>query len=227
MDRDAFEQLVSHWLDDPRDEELRAAVEVATAASPELERIRDEWVRLDQLVRGSAGAAEPVDWPRLRQRIGAQLTSHGAGLDAVLRGVTAVEQRVDWPRLRRRISQALDDGEDRVRVVRFPLGRAVAGMAFAAAAVLALMLLWTPESPTPAAGVAQVRVNPPAAARPTGGRAGGLARVTVNPLPETGEEAGSSRSEAAQPHVAEVFLMVEPIRVAANTRGRLNPLGFN
>lgn len=54
--------------------------------------------------------------------------------------------------------------------------------------------------------------------------------VTVSPSPEeqeSSDEAQSSRPGAAQPQLAEVFLMVEPVRVAARSRGGLTPFGFN
>lgn len=69
MDRETFEQLLSQWLDHSQDDELRAAVEAAAAESPELDHLKNEWVRLDRLVRGGPAAVDRIDWPRFRQRI--------------------------------------------------------------------------------------------------------------------------------------------------------------
>lgn len=231
MELEDFEKLVSQWLDHPQDAELRAAVERATAESPELERLRDEWVRLDQLVRGAAPGVDRVDWPRLQQRIGAELARDEDELDEHLRAATDVTQRVDWPRLRRRISQALDDTRDRRRVIRFPFRRVAAGLLLTGAAA-AVVLMFTPRGGSPAtgAGVARVRVSSPAATAQSGDRAAGFARVTVSPVPGEGEsadQAESPRSGAGQPRLVEVFLMVEPVRVAASARGGLTPFGLN
>jgi hypothetical protein len=230
MDREDFEQLVSQWLDQPQDEQLRAAIDAAAVDSPELERLRDEWIRLDQLVRGGADDVERVNWAGFQKRISAELDTAEAGLDARLRDTTAVESRVDWPRLRQRISQAIDEADERSRVIPFPLRRVVMGLAcVGAAAVFVAMVVLAPESQTPAAGVAQVQVSQPVAVTPAVESDTGYARVTVSPLPEPPPDDGaeSSRSAVAELQVAEVFLMVEPVRVAMGTRGSSNPFGFN
>ena len=231
MDRESFEQLVSQWLDHPEDDELRAAVESATAASPALDRLKHEWIRLDRLVRSAAPGVDRVDWPRLRQRISTELVPDESGLDESLRAVTNIEQRVDWPRLSQRISQAVDDARDRTRVIRFPFRRVAAGLLLVgAAAAVVLMFALPPGSSETGVGVARVRVSSPSATVPSGDRAAGFAHVTVSPTPaagETGDQAESPRSDAGQPRLVEVFLMVEPVRVAARTPGGLTPFGLN
>ncbi|MBU0618383.1 MAG: hypothetical protein KKI02_11750 [Planctomycetes bacterium] len=231
MDRETFEQLLSQWLDHPHDDELRAAVEAAAAESPELDQLKKEWARLDQLLRCDRAGIDRVDWPRFRQRISAELIPDEIGLDESVRDATAIEQRVDWPRLRQRISQAVDRADDRTRVIRFPLRRVAAGLLLVGAAAVLVLIFAPPlKSSKTNVGIARVRVNLPATAMPPRNHEAGFARVMVSPSPEvqeTGDEAQSSRSGRAQPQLAEVFLMVEPVRVAARSRGGLTPFGFN
>ena len=130
----------------------------------------------------------------------------------------------------RTMTQAIDTAGDRTHVIRFPLRRVVAGLVcVGAAAALVAMLVLAPEPQTPAAGVAQVQVSQPVVVAPSTGRDAGYARVTVSPLPGPPADDGaeSSRLPAAEPQLAEVFLMVEPVRVAMGTRGGTNPFGFN
>ena len=231
MDRETFEQLLSQWLDHPQDDELRAAVEAAVAQSPELDQLKNEWARLDQLLRSYRAGIDRVDWPRFRHRISAGLDPVEIGLDESLRGVTAIEHRVDWPRLRQRISRAVDGADDRTRVIRFPLRRVAAGLLLVGVAAVLVLIFAPPlKSSKTNVGIARVRVNLPATAMPPGNHEAGFARVTVSPSPEvqeTGDEAQSSRSGRAQPQLAEIFLMVEPIRVAARAPRGLIPFAFN
>ncbi len=233
MNREAFEKLVSEWLDKPERDGLRAAVDAAATASPELGRLKDEWVRLDQLIRGLSSGVDHVDWSRFRQHIGNAVDQNGtdAKLDEQMRSLTAVEQRVDWSRLHKRICRAVGRADDRARVIRFPLRRVAAGVLLTgAAAALVLMFTLPAKSPTTYSGVARVRVSSPAEALQPLDQKRGFAQVTISPPPDAEEaidEAKPSRSEATQPQLAEVFLMVEPVRVAARTRGSLTPFGFN
>ena len=73
MNRDQFQQLVSQWLDQPQNHELRARIEAAAAESPELARLKDEWVALDRLVRRATPTVQALDWERLQQRIAQQV----------------------------------------------------------------------------------------------------------------------------------------------------------
>jgi len=232
MDRETFEQLVSEWLDQPERDDLRRRVAAAEAESPGLERLKDEWVRLDQLVRRASAGIRHVDWHRFRQGIDEKLAPGGPGLDERLRELTSIEQRVDWPRLRERISRAVDRAERHPRVIRFPLRRVAVSLAFigAAAAAVVLIVTLSPRPSKTSVGVAQVRVSAPTEAWRPDSEAHGYARVTVSPpenLEEAEDEGQSLRSGAAQPQLVEVFLMVEPAHLAARTHGSLTPFGFN
>jgi hypothetical protein len=229
MDRESFEQLVSQWLDHPQDDKLRAAVEAA-ARSPELDRLKNDWVRLDQLVRGSAGGVDRVDWPRFLQRVILEFDANGTGLDERLRDATAVEQRVDWPLLRQRLSQAVDSLDERKRAIRFPRWRVAAGLALVGAAAVLMLVFSLPFKPSDTnLGVAWVHVSPATAATPSHDGEAGCARVTVSPLADVPEpdKTQSLHSGPAQPQLAEVFLMVEPMRVAGRPPGSLSPFGVN
>jgi hypothetical protein len=233
MDRETFEQLVCESLDQPERDDLRAAVEAAVKESPTLARLRDEWIRLDRLMRSAYRDLAIVDWARLRQRVSAKLGPAGVGedVDRQLRGLTAVEKQVDWPRLRKRISQAVSEQATAPQVIRFPLRR-VAGAAalLATAAVLVLMLRPSSEPPSAPAGFARVSGSPAADAFQRRDTVGGFARVTVSAPPDTEQAFDSepnTRPDAPQIEPGEVFLMVEPVRVAARIHGSLNPFGFN
>ena len=230
MNRDQFQQLVSQWLDQLQNHELRARIETAAAESPELARLKDEWVALDRLVRQATPTVQALDWERLQQRI-VQQVQHAAEetagpepqLDDVLRGHTAVERRVDWPRYRRRVTAAVGAVE-RPAVIRFPLRRVVGGLGLAAAAaVLALVFLVPPRSPRPTRGFARVRVSSVAepASREDAGEA--LARVTVLPPDDAQDEPGGEPQERSQARLGEVFLVIAP---AARTEPPAGPLGM-
>ena len=232
MDREAFEQLVSEWLDQPERDDLRRRIAAAEAKSPELERLKDEWLRLDQLVRGASFGVDHVDWRRFRQGIDQGLAPGSSGFDETLRELTGTEQRVDWLRLRERISRAVDRAGQYPRVIRFPLRRVAVRLALisAAAAAVVLMVTLSLRSSKTGVGVAQVRVSAPTEAWRPDSEAHGYARVTVSPpenLEEANDEGQSLRSGTAQPQLAEVFLMVEPAHLAARMRGSLTPFGFN
>ncbi len=232
MDREAFEQLVSEWLDQPERDDLRRRIAAAEAKSPGLERLKDEWVRLDQLVRRVSSGVCHVDWHRFRQGIDQGLAPDSPGFDEKLRELTGTEQRVDWPRLRERISRAVDRADRQPRVIRFPLRRVAVKLALfsAAAAVVALMVTLSLRSSKTSVGVAQVRVSAPTEAWRPDSEAHGYARVTVSPpenLEEAEDEGQPLRSGAAQPQLVEVFLMVEPAHLAARMNGSLTPFGFN
>lgn len=230
MNRDQFQQLVSQWLDQPQNHELRARIEAAAAESPELARLKDEWVALDRLVRQATPTVQALDWERLQQRI-VQQVQHAAEetagpepqLDDVLRGHTAVERRVDWPRYRRRVTAAVSAAE-RPAVIRFPVRRVAGGLGLAAAAaVLALVFLVPPRSPRPTRGFAQVCVSPVAdiASREDAGEA--LARVTVLPPDDAQDEPGGEPQERSQARLGEVFLVIAP---AARTEPPAGPLAI-
>jgi len=233
MDREAFEQLVSEWLDQPGRDDLRLRIEAALAESPALARVKDQWLRLDRLVRGALPGIEHLDWSRLRHHIAMEIEVSAAagGLDERLRRLTDVAPRVDWERLRKHVSRAVADADRQRAALRFPLRRMAAGFALLATAA-ALLLMFTLPAKPPAAttGFAQVRVSGPATALQQPGPARGFACVTVGAPPETNEPdegARPSRAGSGAPQLAEVFLMVEPVHLAREAPGLLIPLGLN
>ncbi len=119
MNWDAFENLLSAWLDDPQNAELLAQVSAAADSSAALGRLRDEWLRVAELLRAAGESAARVDWARLQERIRAAIADEAgaadADVDALLRGGAA--PRVDWFRQRERILAAVAGdagGEDNV-----------------------------------------------------------------------------------------------------------------
>jgi hypothetical protein len=183
MNRETFEQLISQWLDNPADDDLRRRVEQAVADTPELLADRRQAELIEQGLRAArAHGPAGVDWRRLRTRIMAQLGASpaampagddgagddGAGddgrLDELLARPARIELRVDWTRFRQRVSQHVAAAA-RTRAVHSRLRRlgALAGMLATAAALLVVALLLR-ERPAPARGFAQVRVVDAAAA---------------------------------------------------------------
>ena len=232
MDPDTFEQLVSQWLDSPERHDLRAQIEAAAAKSEELVRLKNEWLRLDALVRSAAPSVEGLDWNRLHQSIQSGLdTPEAAGFDERLRSLTAVHQRVDWPRLRRRMSQAVASASQRPMVERSPLARASAGVALvAAAAALVFMLTLPARPPAATAGFAQVRVSPPARAALSSDYHAPFARVSVSASPAgdaASDEAQLAQATSTEPQLVEVFLIVGPARPQGEIWGRLIPFDFH
>jgi hypothetical protein len=231
MDRAAFEQLVSEWLDQPERDDLRTKVTAAAAQSSELERLKNEWVRLDQLVRNTPAGVDSIDWTAFQERIGQRLDADDARLDERLRKLTSPEQHVHWTRLRERIIQAVDHAAEPPPLIQFPLRRTATALALiGAAAALVLMVTLLPTAQRAEMGFAQVRVKTPAGAvRPESWQAG-YARVTVSAPPTVepnDEEVQPAGSGAARPQLGEVFLMVEPIRMSARTRAGPNPFGLD
>ncbi len=216
MNREEFEQLVSRWLDEPQREDLKAAVERAVAGSAELTRLRDQWRRLDELIRAAAVEPAGVDWPRLRRRILSALCESAApgvpaveeeSLDRALAMLPEVEPRVDWEKLQRRIMARVAaersarpgrEQRDILRLVRRPVLVGV-GLA-AAAAVLLMTVLPRPGLVGGREGVARVRVGAaPASSSP------GYATVRLH-IPED----VSMHAEPQVPPAGELFLMIEP-----------------
>lgn len=69
MNRQAFEQLVSEWLDRPAQDDLRARIEAAVRADPALARLMGEWLHLNRLIRGGLPGPHGVEWDRFRARL--------------------------------------------------------------------------------------------------------------------------------------------------------------
>ena len=240
MQPDAFEQLVSEWLDQPGRSDLRARIDAAISASPALAVIWEDWTRLDQLLRDATALPRRVDWRGVQSRIAAAIAAEAgahansadatAELDAALSSLPAIDDRVDWDRTRRRIVAAVHGrGEgtgavvehgsptsDRPRRRIIPIGVAMAALAAAAA----LLLMVTPWP---------VDVNPRQHEAAPVDR--GFAQATISKVGElvTGAGAGDKApigravaaiipldesTDVAPGHTPEalpvVFLMVEP-----------------
>ena len=107
MNLEAFEKLVSDWLDDPEDSALRARLAAAVRGSPELGVLLERWRRVDQLLRGEPASIKVVDWDGLRRRIAtacAESRETDRRLDELLQDVSVVTGQVDWARFRERVA---------------------------------------------------------------------------------------------------------------------------
>ncbi|MEW6199422.1 MAG: hypothetical protein AB1601_12265 [Planctomycetota bacterium] len=219
MNGAAFEQLVCAWLDARHEAELRARLDAALAADPELKPLLTEWERFDTLLRRGFPAPRGIDWAALHRRIAARTTRAGpwpvphqatfaapddarnAALDAVLAGLADVDRRIDWPRLHARIVRAVTgaSGERRRGHRRQQwLATAAAGLAAAAAVLLALRPTAGPLPP--------VR---------------GLVQVVVLPPPAVAGETVEVRLSVAEPTSPppECLILVDPLAASTPTRG--------
>jgi len=228
MDRAAFEQLVSEWLDDPGRLELRAQLEAAIATDPELARVRNEYVELDALLRRTPDALCNVDWGGLRaQAIAAAEGVAGSEMDAELfdahlrAALPGIDERVDWRRLRARLSNAVDSataGPPVPRVIRWrAAGTAVA---LAAAAVLMLMVRYptevlTPDEPAPPAARVVVKVLPPAGVDEDADPGGAIVHLTVHEEPQPGGTSAARDDQTTSPTEPELYFLLEPPVVAS------------
>lgn len=169
MKPDAFEQLVSEWLDDRENAELRRRIDAAMADDASLARLLDEWERFDAVLRANAPEAGGVDWTHQQALVGEAVNDAARDdrLDTLLDSLPGVDGRVDWDRLASRIS-------GRVHTERRPnhrwrrAGGIFAGVAVAAAVGLFAIL---PYATTPTAGppVANLSVLAPPAAEKNSG----------------------------------------------------------
>ena len=184
MNRDAFEQLVSAWLDEPERTDLQRQVEEAVRLAPELASVLAEWRRFDEAFRGQAPGMRGIDWTTLTTRISAAIDAAAArtadedALDTALRDLPSIEPRVDWPRLHERIVAAVRRSDQGVRRRRWRVVLGTAAVAgLAAAAALVLTVLPNPSAPPLSSGVVRVTVGMPAA---TAGTSTGVAYARVN-----------------------------------------------
>lgn len=213
MKREAFERLVSDWLDDPQSGDLRARLDAAGARDPQFARLREELVRVDALVRAGLAALLPVDWERLKARICARIAGtpdESTDLDEQLRSLPAIESHVDWLAFQRKVTRAIDQEEVRPRVLRLsPWRLTVAAGVLAAAAAVVLMLvqpprLQPPTTPQRAPGLARMVILAQPAAQPDRQPPAGMARmqIIVDDEPQSDRLADSSQPD--------VFFMLEP-----------------
>lgn len=123
MTTEAFEQLVCESLDEPGRDDVRAAVDAAIARRPDWAALRDEWSRLDTLLRRNL-ELPAIDWKRLRltwasapydDRSNLRATPpasdarRATDLDGLLAGATDVSRAVNWNELHARISRTVLD----------------------------------------------------------------------------------------------------------------------
>lgn len=216
MTRDDFEMLLSDWLDGRDCDALSAAIRSAVDAEPGLRQVRDEWLRVDELLRhaeaGQAAALDRVRWPALKTRILSRvdalvddsLAAGDDGLDAAIAGATALPAGVRWESQRRRVAAAINSAPPRsaIGVPRLRRVRAVAGgvLGLAAAALLALAFrAGGPSSYTPQAGRAFARIESSVDLGPRGG-AIGVASVEAERTEET---------EPAAPCMPQILLIID------------------
>ena len=224
MERDAFEQLVSEWLDADERAALDARLTEAAARSPELAALWAQYRRLDAILRQPDAMAR-VRWEHLHARITGAVHADrdGAGedtLDAALHAEPAELQQVDWPRFQRRIADAAHGpprGRRRATWVWW-----IGGGAVAAAAALLLMIR-TPLPPpveTVPVGQARLTVCAPAAVPVDGATARAVATVHVT---ELHEEPSVPVSAVTEP--VAVFLSIDP-PLAASPLSESELLGY-
>lgn len=226
MDCEAFEQLVSEWLDHRDDLLLRARIDAAIGDDPTLREVLDAALRLDDLLRGGGvGGIEPrVRWDRFAARIRDRLDQSVAAdtrrddLEHVLSGATQVDERVDWPRLAGRIGDELRrDAGARRRVAG---GWTIfATTAVAAAVILAVMSLPSRSSPVTRPGEIARSSTPPALP------AESVVQLSITREPTPVASANSTvqlRIESDPVHdapvvaaAAEIFLMIDPPQSAS------------
>ena len=242
MEREAFEQLVSQWLDQPDRADLRERIDLAVAADPELRALLDEWLRLDRVIRAAAHASHTVDWGNFRERIqsGIDETSAEERIERRIQEVTDISRRVDWNRLHERITQAVHEERTTPLILRIPR-RVTAAVSILAAAAAIVMMLTLPQplkqSSPSTRGIARVAVSS-AAEKPlmlpyaqTVGVKRSEARVSVSALAEGEAVVAADSPNLSRKSVhsmdGEMFLMVEPIQVAINAPGSLSPFELN
>ena len=151
MDRLAFEQLISTWLDDRENSDLCRQIDAACADDPACRRLVAEYEKLDSLVRHASDQPLAVDWPAFKAVVSSEIAAAtqpdtAAKLDRLLQtALPAVEPQVNWQRFGRRVSQAIDQSVATRRVLRLSRWRAAALGGLAAAAALLLWFGLPPE----------------------------------------------------------------------------------
>jgi hypothetical protein len=180
MNREAFEKLISTWLDEPDDAPTRARIDAALRADPSLQPTWDAWRRMESLLRG-ARDVPGVDWEALAAHLRHACHADNA-LEAVLDQAPSLHARVDWPRVHARFSAAVT----RAATTRQPSPTrrwmaSAAALLATAAAIGFLTLMPVYQDPGGPVGVARLAVAPPASL-PDGGIA--VVRVTLADQPE-------------------------------------------
>ncbi|MGD8454386.1 MAG: hypothetical protein PVJ57_21440 [Phycisphaerae bacterium] len=210
MNREAFEQLVNAWLDEPERDDLLRQIEAAEREEPPLAVIRIQLRLVELHVSRLRDVELPIAWDRQRRRVAEAVasaddaTGADARLDAELLTLPGVADRVNWTVLRQRISAAVADTAS-VRRVR-PLWRvaAAAGVLATAAGLLGLLLTFPPTPVVAPRGIVSVTVL---AQMPATDKAAGVVRVQVM------EDAGAPKvSPVVEPteSAPEAFFMLSP-----------------
>lgn len=209
MTPDAYERLLSDWLDQPTPE-LAARLEAAAVADAQLARLRETWLRIDATLRHPYDL-QRVNWPAFHASVRAAVAAEAARsddrrLDRALGTLPDILPIIDWDRLKQRIGDSVSASvaadPPPGRAIRFPRKRrAAAGALLALAAALALFAL-IPRTRTSlplGGGVARIMISSVAVATAAAPRVE-LSIATLDeapPAPSDGDE--------------EIFLMIDPI----------------
>ncbi len=191
MTREAFERLISDWLDDQHNPSLRAAIDAAVQADPRLADVAAEWKTFGRQLRAGMPDVQDIDWAKLRATISNAVyaaSNADAAIDSLLAASPTLDQTIDWSRLKDRISSAVDAdaaGHRRSRSRTLWLAGVAATTLTAAAALVIALLPRTdvPVAPKVAIGsVAVVSISVPEPGEPQGVA---IARITGGEAPAT------------------------------------------
>lgn len=185
LSREEFEQLVAALLDEPRRADLRARLDAAVAAQPELAALFEEWRRADALLRAGLPALPPLNWTRIQERLAGAVEADAraadaedAALDAALAQMSRFEAPLDWHHVAQRVSAAVAASDSVARRRRlYPRVAAGVSVLLAAAAALWFAIVPGPKTnslPPPSLGdprtdgiaVAVISIPAAAAAQP-------------------------------------------------------------
>ncbi|MFN0134824.1 MAG: hypothetical protein ACKVS9_01760 [Phycisphaerae bacterium] len=231
MTHEAFENLISDWLDS-RDDVARAKLDALVAESPELRSVLDEWLRLDALLHEASPRIDvAVAWPMLRARISHAVDEavvadlRAGGIDRLLRASDPLEERIDWSRLHERISSKVHQEADRRDSSQQSTIRRVLALVATSVAAAAMLVVF---------------VSPRGTVGPTGGDMNAsFVRVIVQPEPTPAPRTDAhvrvvivddapSGATATLAAAGEIFLMIDPIAPAFGDLGAPGaPLGLN
>lgn len=173
MDRLAIEELISAWLDDRQDLDLRRRIDTACACDPACGRLLADYEKLDALIRQAADRPLVVDWADFKIAVSTKVArsvsgaADSADVDRFLReALPSIEPRINWDRYARRVSRAVDECTTGGRVLRISHWRTVAAVAGLAAAAAVILWIGLPfgEAPVarPSAAPAVAVSKPPA-----------------------------------------------------------------
>jgi hypothetical protein len=222
--RESFEHLLSLWLEQPEHAERSAAVARRAAADPELARVRDAWLRLDQALRAPVPTPPESSWQVQREAIRARIETESCeslgdrAFDEHLQDVPLALRSIDWLQQRARVAAAVARLPAPGRQPMRPILRiALTGLVAAAAIALVVLLPIRPVA-GPAGPHQHVEIRVSGPFQPPGLGAQALARVTISAPP------GWAPAAPANPP-SELFLMIEPAGAVAPLPAWAGPLG--